>query len=321
MTVNATWRVLGLCLWGAVPAAAAEVSSEAEVPASRFRLTHRELVSARYNPIGLTLSAKLVPRWRLYESSSRWLHDNHVGVGATFSLNTATARGGVVVELKPLSFFHLNAMFQGFGSLNSLQSFRTGNVDFSDPALDANGASGQQYATTGWELSVAAVLQLHFDWFFARNVTRFVLPNIALRSGDQVYFDQSQDLLVANRSWYWVNDTEVGARLFDRFTLAARFSMNLPCSLPAGDVVPGEAAPTVCTMRLGPAFAYSFRTREVPSAPALFVTFQWWLRHPYRTGEVVSQAIPLVLAGFTMSGDLLTTKEVPGAPNDLPRDD
>lgn len=30
----------------------------------------------------------------------------------------------------------------------------------------------------------------------------------------------------------------------------------------------------------------------------------WWLEHPYRTGQEVSQAVPYIVLGFAFNGDI-----------------
>lgn len=62
--------------------------------------------------------------------------------------------------------------------------------------------------------------------------------------------------------------------------------------------------------RLGPLFAWQF-AQEPPgrrfNQPTLFVLAQWWLQHPYRTGEEQSAALPLIGLGFAFNGDLATS--------------
>ncbi|MEL6343079.1 MAG: hypothetical protein AAFV53_08080 [Myxococcota bacterium] len=36
-----------------------------------------------------------------------------------------------------------------------------------------------------------------------------------------------------------------------------------------------------------------------------FTIAQWWLRHPYRTGEVTNQAVPYFILGLSVSGEFL----------------
>jgi hypothetical protein len=60
--------------------------------------------------------------------------------------------------------------------------------------------------------------------------------------------------------------------------------------------------------RLGPMFAYAIRNK-VPGTrfnqPTVFAVTQWWLRHPYRTGEEQPAAFPLIALGFAFNGDLV----------------
>jgi len=57
--------------------------------------------------------------------------------------------------------------------------------------------------------------------------------------------------------------------------------------------------------RVGPLFAWQFRGGEGEKIGRLsaFAITQWWLQHPYRTGQVSNQGVPYVLLGCSMNGD------------------
>ena len=60
------------------------------------------------------------------------------------------------------------------------------------------------------------------------------------------------------------------------------------------------------TSRLGPLFTYRFNedTSGPFQQPTAILAVNWWLRHRYRTGQRVPQAVPYVMAAFSFSGDL-----------------
>ena len=38
--------------------------------------------------------------------------------------------------------------------------------------------------------------------------------------------------------------------------------------------------------------------------PTAILIVNWWLEHPYRTGQEVSQAVPYIVLGFAFNGDI-----------------
>ena len=38
--------------------------------------------------------------------------------------------------------------------------------------------------------------------------------------------------------------------------------------------------------------------------PTLYLLAQWWVKHRYRTGQEVSQGLPMIVLGFSFTGDL-----------------
>ena len=54
-------------------------------------------------------------------------------------------------------------------------------------------------------------------------------------------------------------------------------------------------------------FAYTFFDDGYTSfnKPTVFVLLQWWLKHPYRTGVDVAQAIPFFAVGFSFNQDFV----------------
>lgn len=64
--------------------------------------------------------------------------------------------------------------------------------------------------------------------------------------------------------------------------------------------------------RVGPFAGYTFKIDDGASFnnPTVFILIQWWLQNRNRTGTAnnpdgISQALPLIGAGFQMTGDFL----------------
>ena len=112
-------------------------------PPPQFRLAYQSLLALRVNPLGLLEFANLIARYRLYESTSAALRDNHVGAGLTLALSPAYARIGGQLEVQPATVLNLWARYEWagyFGSFDLFQSFASANEGYRDSLLDARGA-------------------------------------------------------------------------------------------------------------------------------------------------------------------------------------
>ena len=61
------------------------------------------------------------------------------------------------------------------------------------------------------------------------------------------------------------------------------------------------------TERVGPIVAYTFYDEPGGrvNRPTLIGILNWHTQHPYRTGQDVTQALPYIVVGYQVSGDLL----------------
>ena len=73
----------------------------------------------------------------------------------------------------------------------------------------------------------------------------------------------------------------------------------------------GEAqdTPNTPTVKVGPAVLYVIDDNLDPAfnKPTLILLAQWYVKHHYRTGSDVSQALPQIVLGFKFEGDLITS--------------
>src|SRR5262245_31386741 len=144
---RAALLMLGLLL----PAQALALSIEAPTIPEQ-RLVINSLFVTRVNPLGLELRTRGGYQRRLYQDERRALRDNFFFVGVYPRISPASIKAGPVVELQPLSMFNLrlSAEYVGFFSTAGfLQSRSSPNIDYSDTALDAGSAAGQQCAASG----------------------------------------------------------------------------------------------------------------------------------------------------------------------------
>ncbi|HYO51898.1 hypothetical protein [Archangium sp.] len=307
--------VAGGCLWGllvvlAAPGAFAQDSQEPEAPRviPPLHTFYRVGVAARVNPSGLFTNLTFQVRYRLYESESPALKDNFVSVGPVVFASPALLRGGIGVEFQPLSVLQLSASYEGiywFGNFNYLQSFPSPNADASDRRLaELGGAGGTSYASSGTVLTLAALLQLKVGPIVVRSNPRFFSFNLKLRDGDRVFYEPVTDVVIPNGGWATSNDADL-LYLAGRLTVGLRYSTTgsffRPQDYPAGETDTG-LNPTI--HRVGPFLAYTFYDKpdRLFNAPTLVLISQWFLRHRYRTGAEVSQAMPWIALAFQFKG-------------------
>jgi hypothetical protein len=278
----------------------------------KHRLFYNNLFALRYNPLGAFEEFRFSYRYRLYDHKHRAFRDNFAGVGVVPGVSPAFLRLGVFAEVQPASFFLLTAQYEAiryFGAFRVMQSFPDAAANFSDTELRRLadvGGPGRPYVTTGSQLTIAALLQFKFGPIAFRSNTRIGYVDMSLRAGDTVYYDILYDMLVQGRGWLVTNDTDV--LWVSKFGLAAglRYSIGHAFYDPqnVGRLAGNDNVPI---QRVGPFFAYTFHTKAPGSTmfnnPTVILLAQWWLSHRFRTGQDVSQGVPLIGIAFTFNGD------------------
>ena len=277
------------------------------------RLVHRNTLAVRVNPLGLIYDGRLAYRLRLYQSESKALRDNFLGIGIAPMLSPAWGRIGPFVEFNPLSVFGLWAMFhyvQYFGTVDLAQGFAGAESDFSDRTIKANTKMNSR-ATNGWELTLGANLQLKLAFLVIKAGARLVHGSLKLREGERVYYDLTYDIAAPNNGWTFVNDLDVlWQGLGNKLVAGARYTVTVPLYDPARHFADPTAAVDNSMHRLGPFLAYTFKFEDGArfNTPTAFLAAQWWLKHRFRAGQEISQAIPVVVVGFQITGDFLPFK-------------
>ena len=314
--------VLGVLLLSAAPAAHGQTTqlppTSVPVPDAPLRESPTRVIprlypfykvgtAARVNPLGLFLNATFQLRYRLYESESLALKDNYVGVGPVVFASPALVRGGVGVEVQPLSVLQLSASYEGMrylGGLDFLQSFPSPNAPADDDTLKALGEAETNYASSGTLLTLGALLQAKVGPIAARTNPRLFLFDQELRAGDRVFYDPVLDLVVPDAGWTLSNDADL-LYLHGGLAVGLRYTAT-HAYYGEENFAPGEADlglnPTI--HRVGPFLAYTFHDdpNRLFNAPTVALVTQWHLSHRYRTGEEVSQALPWVAVAFQFKG-------------------
>ena len=282
-------------------------STPASQPPPKWRLTYEALSVARYNPLGLNIELRPAVRMRLYESTSAIGRDNYIDLAPTITTTPAFVRGGVSMRVQPAAVLRLGARIEGinyFGGFDQVQSWPSADAAvWDEDTLDAAGEAGDNYGTTGWFAAGEALLRAKVGDIAVLNQTRLLYANLQLEDGDTTFYEITYDALVANQGLMQVNDFSlVWVPDSPPLTLGARWSYTRARHPDEPDSIAAASM-----HRVGPLVAWKLRGTEGQGVGNLsaFTMAQWWLSHPYRTGQVVSQAAPYFLLGISMRGDLI----------------
>jgi hypothetical protein len=284
--------------FASVRPASAEDKPPPPIPA--HRIVYDNLVGARLNPLGLEDQFNLAYRARLYASDSLALRDNAFAVGLSPTLSPSISRFGGHVEIRPLTLLSLSAGFYQVGYLGPfgiLQSFPDATYDYSDSVLSERKDAGLHYPTNGYEVQLRGVALAKFGPVAVRSDTNAYYTDVKLRDGDTVYYHQRTDLLMPDKGWGLTSDEDVAYVSDFGLVAGARYSVGHA-------FVDGEGPGSI--MRLGPLLAYTFFDEPGTSfnKPTILGLFQWWLIHPSRTGQDVTQALPYIALAFRFEGEL-----------------
>lgn len=275
------------------------------------RITYDNAFGVRVNPIGLEEQLTVAYRRRMYASESLALRDNHVGVAFMPTLSPAVLRMGAVVEVRPATVLNLSAgAFQAtyFGTFGSLSSFPSATTAaFNDDDLKAAQDDETNYLTSALELQARAQLLAKVGPIVLREDGLLTYQEARLHDGDRVFYNTRIDMLVPDEGYTLMSDTDLvylsdfGLVAGVRGTVIHAFLDDAAKGAARAD---GQDTSTIA--RVGPLVAYTFF--DHPGAawnkPTLLALTGFWLSHPYRTGQDVTQAFPWAIVALRFEGEL-----------------
>jgi hypothetical protein len=279
-------------------------------PFHLHRLTYSNLLALRYNPLGGEDRFDLRYRYRLYEKTGPLFRDAHLGIAFSPTVNFTMSRIGLSLIAKPLAVVTVTAGYYfsvWYGAFGYLQSYASAREDHSDTQIDEGDDAGNSYGTTGHELHLGAMLLGKVGPVVLRVDNNFHFAKQDLQGGDSLYYTPRHDALVANPGWLMINDFDL-VYLSD-FGLVAGVRGTLTHAFYKDEhFLPGESTenPNTPTFRLGPLAAYVFydKPEKKFNKPTILLIVNWWLRHRFRTGDDVHQAVPYAVLGFKFEGEL-----------------
>ena len=307
-------------------------ATEEEKPAGApsLRLVYNNLLVLRWNPLGFEDQIRFGLQKRLYVSDSALFKDNFVHLGIYPKLNPAFIKAGPSVEIQPLSIFNLRLAAEGIGFFSTfgyLQSFPSPIEDYSDTAMDAADAAGENYSTRGLHAMVEPGFQMKVGSVAVRDKFAYEYWRMDVEEGDTVWYDATLDTLVPANGFVLANDADI--LLFvpkTHLVVGSRYSIVRPLydgdafrsadeqalfdadqDLDRTALTDGAGYYGNAHQRLGLILAYTFYDRGYTrfNKPSVLLISSWYLNHRWRAGQDVSQAMPYVVAAFSFQSDLL----------------
>ncbi len=279
----------------------------------RHRISYTNVLVARLNPLGAEDRLTFMYHRRLTTRTGRLWEDSHVGFGLTPSFAPSIVRLGGTLQVVPLAILHLKASYYFityFGEHEfKAHDFASPNDNFGPKVIKERSEAKEGLTTYGGQAELSALLQAKFGPIAVRNELTFFHNLIKLRDGNDVFYDLRHDVLAPARGWLLGNDSDllyINSKI--RLTAGVRGtyfhnfyadSVYEPTDTARDDRINDIA-------RVGPLIAYTFKDRPKKRfmKPTLYVLAQWWVKHRYRTGQEVSQGLPMIVIGFSFTGDL-----------------
>jgi hypothetical protein len=140
-----------------------EATNEDEEILRRNYWTYRSVTAVRLNPLGLFSDLRFSYRSRLYQNVDTIFREAYVAFTPTATISPAWGRLGAVAEVQPLAILNLSVggEFIGMvGTFDTLQSWASPQSRVSERDQDVGGANKWNYRTTGFQLTLGALLEL-----------------------------------------------------------------------------------------------------------------------------------------------------------------
>ena len=282
------------------------------VPIPTHRLSYENLTVVRHNPEGLQDDFKLSYRYRLYgENPGLLFRECEILTGTTTYLTPAFIRTGGRVAVRPLAILYLESRLEwvgSFGTLGHIMGFPDALSDSSDAAREER--EGEELQTTGRLTTLIAQVRAKAGPVVVRSTGSMIHSKMDLTGGDRVWYDGVNDVLMPADGWMLHLDTDLLWMDGGPWIAGIRHTMDhvfYPDADTFDDNLLKEKTPT---HRLGPLVAYTFFNE--PGAafnrPTLALILNWHLKHPYRAGQEIHQAMPYALIAFAFRGDLLQSE-------------
>lgn len=289
----------------------------------KHRLVYSNLLALRVNPLGAEDRFTLGYQYRLYNKNSPLFSGAYFGIAFSPTFSPSITRIGAQIDIAPLTILRLRGGYylaSWYGSQRfKAHDFVSPNSAYGPDTIKSRADMNQGITTFGGQAELGALFQIKIKVIALRNEVTVYHNNIRLPTGSDVFYDLRHDVLVPGRGWFLTNDSDL---LFvSKFGLSAGVRNSLVHVFYTSDMYSAGEDTSVNLNtpmdRLGPVLAYTFfdRPEKRFNKPTLILAAQWWLKHRWRAQgsanmlDEIHQGIPLVLLGFSFTGDLVKSKD------------
>lgn len=285
------------------------------VPAPQHRLYYTNATFFRYNAIGLRNVFRIGWRYRLSDKDTVLLKDTYTFIAADTAVSPAFFRGGLYAEAQALQLLRVFGSVHGikyFGTFDQILTWDDPAAVYSDNTIDT--LADQATAPSGYVLNFGTTLRAAAGPIAIRSTVNFTRFDLGFEQEGLFFYEQTWDRLAQDGAWMVLNDADV-LYVKDKLRAGVRYTVSDNID-DRGDSTDGSMS----HHRVGPLLAWQFKDLQPGPAynqPTLFVLTQWWLKHPYRTGQEQPAGLPLIAVGFAFNGDFKTSG-LPSAPVGLP---
>jgi hypothetical protein len=287
----------------------------AKIPKSQWAFSN--MLALRYNPLGLQDELFVGYKKKLYNKPEDNLlfGKSYWWAGLVTRASPQFAMGGLFFKTSPIAILELQGSFsrvQALTEASKMPSYYTDGTKAAVATTISPRSSDGNLITNGWQSSLQARLQGKVGPIALRITNLFRNFNLNTDGnliGDDLFYDQTLDLVTPLQSWVYQNDTDLLYTTSENpWVLGARYTFARSLTeIEASDITPDDVYDI---HRLGFLFAWKFAAPltaeglEAKKRHALIVLSQWHLDHAYRAGQSMNRAIPYFAVVYAFSGRL-----------------
>lgn len=284
-----------------------------KVPESEW--AYANMLALRYNPLGLQNELFIGYKKRMYQKPQDDLlfGKSYWWLGGISRVSPQFIQTGAFIRALPIAVLELQGVFsyvQGLSAAERLPEYYTqGTKDAVQTTKNTQHPSGNLIGS-GWQASLQARLQAKVKNIALRSTNLFRyfdLKNEGSSNTQELFYDQTLDLVSSQKSWVYQNDLDLlYADDALPWVLGARYTYAQVLSTDPKDHMEQDALYSI--QRAGFLFAWKWLGKPTPTGleakrrHAVILLSQWHLHHAFRTGQSMPQAAPYFAVLYSFSG-------------------
>ena len=291
-----------------------EKKSTPQVPEAQWAFSN--MLALRYNPLGLQNELYLGYKKRLYNlpQDNLLFGKSYWWAGVVSRVSPQFLLSGLFFRASPIAVLELQGVFsrvQGLADAAEIPSYYTAGTIDAVKTTQGPRTSGGLLISDGWQGSFQARVQAKVKNIAVRstNLFRYFGLNSEGAASDDLFYDQTLDLVTPLKSWVYQCDNDLLYADSNRpWVLGARHTYATSLTEPSSTDVNADNIYSI--HRAGFLFAWKFKASatesglEAKKRHALIVLSQWHLDHRFRTGQSMNIAIPYFAVVYSFSGRL-----------------